>query len=75
MANFVERGALKIHEELYPLVRNEIAPGTGVDADTFWKSSGKIVHDLGPKNRALLEKRNALQQQIDWWARSRCGNF
>ena len=63
MANFVEMGGLKINEELYHLVRNEIAPGTGVEPDDFWKALAKIVHDLGPKNRALLDKRNALQQQ------------
>jgi malate synthase len=71
MANFVEMGGLKINEELYHLVRNEIAPGTGIEPDDFWKALAKIVHDLGPKNRALLDKRNALQQQIDDWSLTR----
>src|SRR5438128_2149521 len=71
MANFVEMGGLKINEELYHLVRNEIAPGTGVEPDDFWRALGKIVHDLGPENRALIDKRNALQQQIDDWCLAR----
>ena len=67
MANRIEVGQLKIDEGLYRLVQDEIAPGTGVEADTFWKSLGEIVADLAPKNRALLNKRDALQQRIDEW--------
>jgi len=65
MAKTVDKSELKINEELCLLVRDEIAPGTGVNPDRFWKSFAEIVRDLGPKNRALLEKRNGLQRQID----------
>src|ERR671918_2072889 len=73
MANRVEIGGLKIDERLYRLVRDEIAPGTGVKVDSFWKSLGEIVRDLGLKNRALLEKRDRLQEQIDQWHLARNG--
>jgi len=73
MANKVEVGGLKINEALYRLVQNEIAPGTGVEADEFWASLGKIVKDLGYRNRELLEKRNSLQNQIDGWCLARRG--
>jgi len=73
MANFVEIGGLKVNKELYHLVRDEIAPGTGVNADRFWKSFGEIVRDLAPKNRALLEKRDKLQKQIDQYHLARKG--
>ena len=67
MASRVEVGGLSIDERLHRLVRDEIAPGTGVKAGGFWKSLGAIVRDLGPKNRALLAKRDRLQKQIDEW--------
>ena len=67
MANRIEVGQLKIDEGLYRLVQDEIAPGTGVEAEAFWTSLGEIVADLAPKNRALLDKRDALQQRIDEW--------
>jgi malate synthase len=67
MANRIEVGQLKIDEGLYRLVRDEIAPGTGVEANAFWASLGEIVADLAPKNRTLLHKRDALQQRIDEW--------
>ena len=73
MADFVEIGGLKVNEELYHLVRDEIVPGTGVNADRFWKSFGEIVRDLAPKNRALLEKRDKLQKQIDQYHLTRKG--
>jgi malate synthase len=69
----VEIGGLRVDAELHDLVRKEIAPGTGVNAARFWKSLGEIVRDLGPKNRALLEKRDRLQAQIDQWHRARKG--
>ena len=73
MANTVEIGGLKVDEALYHLVRDEIAPGTGVEADAFWISFGELVKDLAPKNRQLLEKRDALQKQIDEWHLARKG--
>ena len=73
MSNRIEIGGLKVDEELYTLVNGEIAPGTGVDTTAFWDSLGKIVTDLAPLNRELLEKRDALQQQIDAWHVTRKG--
>jgi malate synthase len=73
MAKTIEMSGLRIDEKLYDLVRDEIAPGTGVDADEFWQSLTAIVRDLGPRNRALLEKRDELQNQIDRYHLARKG--
>lgn len=67
MSKPVTIGQLSIDPALYALVRDEIAPGTGVDHDGFWQSLSDIVSDLGPKNRALLQTRDALQKQLDTW--------
>ena len=67
MGNRIEIGNLRIDENLYALVRDEIAPGTGVEPDTFWKALGDIVAAFAPENKTLLEKRDTLQQQIDAW--------
>ncbi|MCW8882459.1 MAG: malate synthase G [Sedimenticola sp.] len=60
-------GGLQIANVIKELVENQIAPGTGVTAETFWSQLEQIVADLGPKNRALLAKRDDLQKQIDSW--------
>jgi malate synthase len=73
MAKFVTVGGLKVNEELHRLVRDEIAPGTGVDPEGFWIGLSQIVKDLGAKNRQLLAKRKELQKQIDEWCRTRRG--
>ncbi|HLN85977.1 MAG TPA: malate synthase G, partial [Candidatus Limnocylindrales bacterium] len=73
MANRIEMGGLKIDERLYCLIRDEIAPGTSVKSGDFWKSLSAIVDDLGPKNRALLAKRDSLQSEIDRRYRARKG--
>ena len=67
MGNRIAIGNLRIDEDLYALVRDEIAPGTGIEADAFWKAFDDIVAAFGAENRALLEKRDSLQQQIDAW--------
>lgn len=73
MEDRIEVGNLKIHKDLYALVENEIAPGTGIDVETFWKAFDEIVKDLAPENLSLLQKRDTLQQQIDAWHLERKG--
>ncbi|MCY3871697.1 MAG: malate synthase G [Gemmatimonadetes bacterium] len=64
-------GKLNVDAELYALVKDEIAPDTGVDAEAFWQGLEGIVRDLGAKNRRLLEKRDVLQAKIDAWHKGR----
>jgi malate synthase len=69
MSDRVEINGLKIAGALHDFAVNEALPSTGVDAETFWHALSEIVHTLSPKNRALLARRDALQQQIDAWHR------
>ena len=66
-------GSLSIDPALEALVREEIMPGLGLDAEDFWKSFSHILNDLTPRNRELLEKRDRIQQQIDEWHLNRMG--
>jgi malate synthase len=73
MTEYVAHGGIKIARVLHDLVRDEIAPGTGVAPDTVWTLLDSIVRTLGPRNRALLEKRDELQAKIDAWLSARRG--
>ena len=73
MTEYVAHGGIKIASALHALVRDEIAPGTGVEPDTAWTLLDSIVRTLGPRNGALLEKRDALQAKIDAWLAARRG--
>jgi malate synthase len=44
-------------------------PGTGLESDRFFAGFSQIIHDLAPKNRALLEKRDVFQTKLDEWYR------
>ncbi len=47
--------------------------GTRLTPEVFWSGFAAIVHDLGPKNQALLAERDRLQSAIDAWHRERRG--
>jgi malate synthase len=70
MTDRIEAAGLLVAPELKAFVADEALPGTGIDEAAFWRSFSEIVHDLTPKNRALLEKREVLQDKIDAWHRT-----
>ncbi|MXY84136.1 MAG: malate synthase G, partial [Gemmatimonadetes bacterium] len=72
-ARRIVSGGLHIDQRLYALVAEQIAPGTDVDVDHFWAALEKIVQDLEPKNQQLLQRRDALQAQIDAYHQQRRG--
>ena len=73
MGGRVQRCGLAVAAELDDLVQQEMLPGTGVDAGAFWAGFAAALAQLGPRNRALLDKREALQAQIDCWHLDRKG--
>ena len=73
MTKYIERDQLKIAPQLVEFIETEALPDTGVASDVFWAGLSKLVHELGPKNRALLQKREDIQSQIDAWHVARRG--
>ncbi|AWN55168.1 malate synthase G [Methylobacterium sp. 17Sr1-1] len=66
-------GGVSVASVLHDFVVEEALPGTGISPETFWNGLSAIVRDLGPRNRALLETRDAIQEKIDAWHRERVG--
>jgi len=58
---------LKVARELADFIEGEALPGTGFAASCFWAALADIIGRFGPENKRLLERRDALQQQIDAW--------
>ncbi len=67
MTDRVLVGGLQVAKVLYDFINTQAIPGTGIEANKFWEGATQVLKDLAPKNRALLEKRDALQAQIDQW--------
>ena len=58
---------LSISDKLLNFVNKELLPGTEIKKENFWGGFNKCVHELAPKNKALLEIREKLQTSIDSW--------
>ncbi len=67
---YQQRARLWLAPELIAFVESEALPGTGIEADTFWQGLDDILERFTPRNRAILEKRENLQKQIDDWHRA-----
>ena len=73
MTEHVQVGGLQVAKVLFDFVNNEAIPGTGITADQFWAGADKVIHDLAPKNKALLAKRDDFQARIDTWHQAHAG--
>lgn len=73
MPERVEKAGLKVDAALAKFVEDEAIVGTGIQPDAFWEGFSELVHGFGPKNRALVEKREEIQRQIDEWHVARKG--
>ncbi|MCR9237435.1 MAG: malate synthase G [Alphaproteobacteria bacterium] len=67
MAHRVTDHDLQIDEKLHQFIEEQALPGTGVSSESFWGGLSKLIHELGPKNAALLTKREDIQTEIDNW--------
>jgi len=66
-------GQLQVATQLFDFVNQQALPGTGLDSADFWSGVEALIHELAPVNKALVEKREVIQQQIDEWHKARQG--
>ena len=64
---------LQVDCELKDFIEREALPGTGIEAEHFWKGFDALVNDLAPQNSALLAERERLQTELDHWHRAHPG--
>ena len=72
--DLIEKNGLKINSKFYEFINQEVIPGTGVKELDFWNNFEKIVHELAPVNKNLIEKRETIQKKIDDWHKKNSGN-
>jgi malate synthase len=67
MSNRTTVHRLQVANELHRFIEDRVLPATGVKSSAFWAGFDAIVHDLAPKNVALLAERDRLQAELDAW--------
>ncbi|MEG3765733.1 malate synthase G [Alteromonas sp. 14N.309.X.WAT.G.H12] len=65
MKGYIQHGRLQVAEVLDSFINTQALPGTQVEPAAFWQGFEALLIDLTPQNKALLEKRDSLQAQID----------
>ncbi len=73
MPKYIQVSGLSVVEELYDFIETEALGGLPVSAAQFWDGLSELVHELGPKNQALLAQRSDIQRKIDAWHIARRG--
>ena len=56
---------VEVDDLLFEFARDEVVPGTSWSAEAVFRHLGELVEEFDPPNRALLERRANVQQQID----------
>ncbi|MGR3593728.1 MAG: malate synthase G [Limimaricola soesokkakensis] len=73
MAERIDKHGLMVAPELVQFIKEEALPGTGIDADDFWKGFAALAQEFGPRIRDALSVRAKMQAEIDAWHLSRKG--
>ena len=58
---------LSVSEKLANFINDKLLPGTKISKERFWSGFNKYIHELSPKNKNLIEKREKIQKLIDTW--------
>jgi len=54
---------LSVSNELLNFVNQELLKDTNITPEKFWEGFDKVVHELTPKNKELLQIREDLQKK------------
>ncbi|AEH47681.1 malate synthase G [Parageobacillus thermoglucosidasius] len=75
MGEYVKVGNLQVAKLLYEFINDEVLPGSEVNSETFWKDFETLIADLTPRNKALLARRDEIQEKINQWHKEHRDNF
>ncbi len=67
MTDYTNRAGLKVASELANFVETHALAGTGISSDALWSGLAGLMTNFAALNRALLDRRDDLQAQIDAW--------
>ncbi len=71
--NYTRAAGLQVDNHLYQFVEEVLAKHPDVESAAFWQGLTDLVRQFAPRNRALLEKRDRIQAEIDAWHKQNPG--
>lgn len=75
MGEYIQVGRLQVAKLFYEFIVEEVLPNSQVDPRKFWGDFEQLINELTPKNKALLEKRDKLQEKINEWHKQHRSQF
>ncbi|MEY8753734.1 malate synthase G [Peribacillus frigoritolerans] len=69
MGEYVKVGNLQVAPVLFEFINKDGLPGSELNQEQFWVDFEKLVHDMSPKNKKLLARRDEIQTKINTWHR------
>ncbi|WP_341300941.1 malate synthase G [Lysinibacillus sp. FSL H8-0500] len=67
MSNYVQVGNLQVASILFDFINTQALPESGVEQQAFWTGFEQLIEELTPENKALLARRDELQETINQW--------
>ncbi|MDC3414831.1 malate synthase G [Terrihalobacillus insolitus] len=75
MSNYLKVGKLRVDSVFYEFINSEALPETGLNKEQFWSDLETLIEDFTPKNKALLEHRDEIQNKINAWHKENNNDF
>ncbi|QPA32478.1 malate synthase G [Thermaerobacillus caldiproteolyticus] len=75
MQDYMKVGNLQVARIFYEFINTEVLPQSGVDSGQFWADLETLVKELTPKNKALLARRDEIQEKLNEWHRKHRKNL
>ncbi|MDP1418951.1 malate synthase G [Peribacillus simplex] len=69
MGEYVKIGNLQVAPVLFEFINKDGLPGSELNQEQFWVDFEKLVHDMSPKNKKMLARRDEIQTKINRWHR------
>ncbi len=73
MRKMISKYELKIDEQLYDFINNEVLPDTNIKQNLFWSNFSNLIMEFAPVNKELLNKRNIIQKKLNTWYEKKLG--
>ena len=71
---YININSLKVSENLAKFISEELLEDLNISPEKFWIGFEKVVKELAPKNKELINIRENLQKKIDEWHIKNKGN-